>query len=247
MPCPEIPILFRDEHLVAVHKPHGLLVHRNAHAGREPFLVQLLRDQLGCRVYPVHRLDRPTSGLLVMALNPVAASFLARQFAGREVEKTYLAVVRGFVPESGVIDTPLLAESGAEQEARTDFERLGTTELPWPVGRYATARFSVVRARPRTGRTHQIRRHFAHIRHPIIGDVLRGDGRQNRFFREHLNLRRLLLASVSLAFRHPVSHAPLLWRCPLAPDLSGLLQRLGWEPSAWDPPRPFQDEPAPRP
>lgn len=229
MPRPEIPILFRDESLVAVHKPANLLVHRNAHAGREPFLVQLLRDQLGARVYPVHRLDRPTSGLMVLALTSEAASVLARQFAGRDVEKTYVAVVRGIAPASGRIDAPLLAASGAAQEARTDFERLAATELPWPVGRYDTARFSVVRVWPRTGRTHQIRRHFAHIRHPLVGDVLRGDGRQNRFFREHFGLHRLLLASVGLAFRHPAGHATMRLHCPLAEELIGLFRRLGWD------------------
>ena len=124
----EIPILFQDEHLVAVHKPAGLLVHRNAHAGREPFLLQMLRDQLGQRLYPVHRLDRPTSGLMVMALSPQAAHALALQFAGQGVSKTYLAVVRGFAPQEGVIEDPLKAQSGAWQEARTEFTRLATAD-----------------------------------------------------------------------------------------------------------------------
>lgn len=228
MPRPEIPILYRDAHLVAVHKPQGLLVHRNVHAGREPFLVQVLRDQLGARVYPVHRLDRPTSGLLIMALSPDMAAVLARQFASRVVEKTYLAVVRGFIPETGSIDSPLMAASGSAHEARTDFERLTTVELPKPIGRYSTARFSLVRVWPRTGRTHQIRRHFAHIRHPVIGDVLHGDGRQNRFFREHFGLHRLLLASVGLGFRHPSNGENQHLRCPLAEEVTELFQRLGW-------------------
>jgi tRNA pseudouridine65 synthase len=226
MTCPDLPVLYRDEHLVAVHKPAGLLVHRNAHAGREPFLVQLLRDQLGQRVYPVHRLDRPTSGLMIMAMTPEAASDLARQFAGRSVGKTYVAVVRGFTEERGTIDAPLIAESGAKQEALTRYERLDTMELPLPVGRYATARFSLVLVTPLTGRTHQIRRHFAHIRHPVIGDVLRGDSRQNRFFREHFGCHRLLLASVTVHFRHPVTDEPMRLTCPPAPDLQELFMRL---------------------
>jgi tRNA pseudouridine65 synthase len=229
MTCPDLPVLHRDEHLVAVHKPAGLLVHRNAHAGREPFLVQLLRDQLGQRVYPVHRLDRPTSGLMIVALTPEAASDLARQFAGRGVEKTYVAVVRGFTDERGGIDAPLRAESGAEQEALTRYERLDTVELPLPVGPYATARFSLVLVTPLTGRTHQIRRHFAHIRHPVIGDVLRGDSRQNRFFREHFDMHRLLLASLSLRFAHPATGEPLRLTCPPAPELQNLFARLGWQ------------------
>jgi tRNA pseudouridine65 synthase len=213
---------------VAVRKPPGLLVHRNAHAGREPFLLQLLRNRLGRRVYPVHRLDRPTSGLMIMALSPEAASILARQFAAREVRKAYLAVVRGYVAQSGIIDSPLKNDAGGESPALTEFTRLATAELPIPVGPHPSARFSLVKAEPRTGRTHQIRRHFAHIRHPVIGDVLRGDGRQNRFFREHFDMRRLLLASIALGFRHPRDHNDMCLACPPDRDMAELFERLGW-------------------
>lgn len=231
MDRPDVQVLWLDEDIVAVHKPAGLLVHRNAHAGREPFLLQTLRDRLGRLVYPVHRLDRPTSGLMVLALSPGAASVLARQFAAHETVKTYLAVVRGFTPPDGVIDAPLRAESGNEQSARTEFTRLATAEVGLPAGRYATARFSLVRVRPTTGRTHQIRRHFAHIRHPLIGDVLRGDGRQNRFFREHFGLHRLLLASVELEFRHPGDGRRMRLTCPPATEMLELFRALGWSSS----------------
>lgn len=224
----EIPVLYRDEHLVAVHKPAGLLVHRNAHAGREPFLLQILRDQLGQRLYPVHRLDRPTSGLMIMALSPQAAHVLALQFANQEVSKTYLAMARGFAPSQGLIIDPLKSESGTLQEAQTEFTRLATAEIPHPVGPNPTARYSLVQVRPRTGRTHQIRRHFAHIRHPLIGDVLRGDGRQNRFFREHFDLHRLLLASVELSFHHPEDNSRVTLTCPPAKELLDLFDQLGW-------------------
>ena len=227
----EAEILYRDDELVAVHKPAGLLVHRNAHAGREPFLLQTLRDRLGMRLYPVHRLDRPTSGLMIMALSPGAAAVLARQFAAQEVRKTYLAVVRGYTDEASVIDWPLRSESGTEAQARTEYSRLGTAEIPHPAGPHPTARYSLVRVRPMTGRTHQIRRHFAHIRHPVIGDVLRGDGRQNRFFREHFGLHRLLLASVELEFRHPGDGRRMRLTCPPARDMLELFESLGWTQS----------------
>jgi tRNA pseudouridine65 synthase len=224
----EIEILYRDDDLLAVHKPAGLLVHRNAHAGCEPFLLQMLRDRLGMKLYPVHRLDRPTSGLMIMALSPGAASVLARQFAAQEVRKTYVAVVRGYTAEEGVIDSPLKSQSGAEALARTEFTRLGRAEIPYPVGPHPSARYSLVRVEPRTGRTHQIRRHFAHIRHPLIGDVLRGDGRQNRFFREHFGIRRLLLASVALRFRHPAGGAEMRLQCPPDEEMRTVFARLGW-------------------
>jgi tRNA pseudouridine65 synthase len=227
-PRHELSVLYQDDWMVAVDKPAGLLVHRNVHAGQEPFLLQLLRNRLGRLVYPVHRLDRATSGLMILALTPPAASVLARQFARHEISKTYLAVVRGFTPVDGTIDSPLRSDSGTLREARTDFVRLATTELPVPVGRYASARFSLVRVHPRTGRTHQIRRHFAHIRHPIIGDVLRGDGRQNRFFREHFGLHRLLLASIALSFAHPDSGEAITLTCPPGPELTKLFRDLGW-------------------
>jgi tRNA pseudouridine65 synthase len=229
MPEAEIPVLYRDSHLVAVHKPAGLLVHRNAHAGREPFLLQILRDQLGQRLYPVHRLDRPTSGLMIMALSSQSAHTLALQFAAQDVTKTYLAVTRGFTPAQGLIDYPLKSESGTLQEARTKFTRLATAEIPGPVGPNPTARYSLVRVHPRTGRTHQIRRHFAHLRHPLIGDVLRGDGRQNRFFREHFNLHRLLLASVELSFDHPADNTRTTLTCLPSSELLDIFERLGWK------------------
>ena len=224
----EIPVVYQDEYFVAVHKPAGILVHRNAHAGREPFLLQMLRDQLGQRLYPMHRLDRPTSGLMIMALSPQAAHALALQFANQQVNKTYLAVTRGFTPPQGLIIDPLKSESGSLQEAQTEFTRLATAEIPHPVGPNPTARYSLVRVCPRTGRTHQIRRHFAHIRHPLLGDVLRGDGRQNRFFREYFGLHRLLLASVELSFHHPKDNSHVTLTCPPAKELLDLFDQLGW-------------------
>lgn len=230
MPSAEIPILYQDEHLLAVDKPAGILVHRNVHARQEPALVQLVRDQTGSHVYPVHRLDRPTSGLMLLARTSWAAAELAKQFALRQVQKTYLAVVRGFTAEHGVIDAPL--PNGADlQPAITTFRRLETTEIAAAVGPYTTARYSLVAASPATGRTHQIRRHFAHIRHPVIGDVLRGDGKHNRFFRDQFALRRLLLASVTLTFTHPQTKKTMHLVCPPGQELANLFTHLGW--SAW--------------
>jgi tRNA pseudouridine65 synthase len=234
-----LAILFRDEHYAAVFKPAGVQMHRSW-IDREPtqYALQLARDALGRRVYPVHRLDRPTAGCLLFALSPDAAARMMEQFAAGRVEKTYLAVVRGHVAESGVIDYPLVEEADVltdrrarrdqpAQPAVTSYRRLAAVELPHPVGRYATARYSLVRVTPHTGRRHQIRRHLKHIFHPIVGDTTHGDAAHNRLFREQFGCRRLLLAAIALATPHPYSGTHLHVTAPLDEELRGLLERLG--------------------
>ncbi len=187
-------VLHRNERWIAVDKPSGLVVHRGERTRTEPAVLQIVRDLVGRRVYPVHRLDRATSGVLVLALDREAAGWLGAAFAERRVLKRYLAIVRGWVAERGVIDSPLREEPTRDPaDALTEYTRLHCFEVPVPVGRYATARYSLLEAVPHTGRMHQLRRHFAHLRHPIVGDVRYGDGRHNRMFRERFGLHRLLL------------------------------------------------------
>ena len=212
-----LTILYQDEHLVAVHKPSGLLVHRSALArGETEFLLQRLRDQLAKRVYPVHRLDRPTSGVMVFGLSSEAAALLSEGFSERQVEKRYLAVVRGKAPEQERLDYPLREEDGTRPKAEmpampamTDIRRLDSVELPVQVDRYPVARYSLVEARPLTGRRHQIRRHLSRRGYPIIGDANHGRGRHNRYFAERFGQGRLMLAATKMAFRHPVTGEPL--------------------------------------
>jgi len=222
---------YLDEHLVVVHKPSGLLVHRsNIDRHETRFLLQELRDQIGQRVYPVHRLDKPTSGLMVFALNKACAQYFTQAFTEKTVEKTYLAVVRGYV-DNQVIDYPLKEQldkmtdamvqaDKAAQSALSEVDVLGKVELPIPVGRYPQSRFSLVRLKPHTGRKHQLRRHMAHIRHPILGDTSHGDGKQNAFAREHLNLHRLGLIAHTLAFTHPVGGEALRFTAEIDDDLA---------------------------
>jgi tRNA pseudouridine65 synthase len=196
-----IELLRVCERWVAVDKPAGLVVHRSERTREEPAALQLVRDQLGQHVYPVHRLDRATSGVLVFALDPETARHFGDAFTERRVEKRYVAIVRGWIDERVVVDYPLLEEGAAmHAEAVTEFARLSCFEVPVAVGRYATGRYSLVEAFPRTGRMHQIRRHFAHLRHPVIGDVRYGDGRHNRMFREQFGVHRMLLHAQRLAF-----------------------------------------------
>lgn len=240
MPEAPLEVLYHDEHLIAINKPAGLLVHRSEIDRHETrFAIQLLRDQIGQRVFPLHRLDKPTSGVLLFALNADVARLMMERFMGDAVRKRYLAVVRGYADEQGVIDYPLKEEldrmtdsraqqGKAAQPAVTEYQRLATVELPYPVGRYTTARYSLLRVTPRTGRKHQIRRHMKHIFHPIIGDTTHGDGRQNDFFRERFDCHRLLLAATALMLPHPVTNEPLLIEAPLEADYQRIIDRLGW-------------------
>ena len=208
-------LIYRDAHLLAVHKPAGLLVHRSPIDRHETeFALQYARElNEGEHVYPVHRLDRPTSGLLLFARNPETASVLGQAFMAGAVRKTYQAVVRGWTPESGVIDLPLRDKAMdkrdiSEQvmrEACTRYQRLATTELPVAIEGYASSRYSLVELYPETGRQHQLRRHLQHISHPIIGDTNYGRTRHNHFFAERFGAARLMLAATALSFQHPAT------------------------------------------
>ena len=224
----ELPIIYQDADYVVINKPAGMLVHRTPlAAAADVFALQVLRDQLGQEVFPCHRLDRPTSGVLVFALNKDALRAAQEQFQNRTTTKTYLAVVRGWAPESGHIDYDLRSEEEPDkvQDAQTDLRRLAISELPIPSARYSSTRCSLLELRPRTGRKHQLRRHMAHIRHPILGDTRHGDGAQNRFLREYCGLQRLLLHASMLEL--PVSAGKCLsFEAPLDSQFEQVLEKL---------------------
>lgn len=240
--APEVlPLLYLDEWLVVVNKPAGLLVHRSPVDRHERrFALQLLRDRLGGHVYPAHRLDKPTSGALVFARDPATAQSLASQFEDRLVDKRYVAVVRGWPAEDGLIDYALgpvrddraAAASEAAKPALTRFRRLATAELPRRVDRYPTSRYALLELSPQTGRRHQLRRHLAHVSHPIIGDTTYGKSGHNRLFTELFGSRRLLLACTKLVLQHPVTDTQLVVDAPLSADFAGVLRQLGWLPAA---------------
>ena len=237
-----LEILYRDEHLVAVHKPAGLLVHRSDIDRHETrFAVQLLRDQLGRRVHPLHRLDKGTSGVLLFALDAESARKVGVQFERNEVAKCYLAVVRGWPPESGLIDHALSRRfddygrklapeaQAAPLPAITSYRRLATVELPDRVDRYPQARYALVELLPKTGRQHQLRRHMKHIAHPIIGDSTWGKGEHNRFFQRRFDCHRLLLACTRIELRHPVFGSPLVIAAPPEATFTAIFSALGWD------------------
>jgi tRNA pseudouridine65 synthase len=233
--CPETPleILHADAALVAVMKPAGLLVHRTGLArDADAFAVQRLRDQLGRPVYPAHRLDRATSGVLLFALERDIHARLAAAFESGAVDKRYLAIVRGWPPAALTIEHPLSRlddeAEGPPRPATTRIVCLATAELDVRVDRYPTSRYALVAAEPLTGRRHQLRRHLKHAGHPIVGDTTYGQGRHNRLFRERLGSSRLLLHALGLRLAHPVSGAPLEIRAEPPEDFATVAAALGF-------------------
>ncbi|MEJ8756518.1 pseudouridine synthase [Pontibacter sp. H259] len=228
-----LDIIFEDAHYVAINKPHGLLVHRTRIAEeKKEFALQMLRDQIGQKVYAVHRLDRGTSGILLFAKSPEAAAPLVKQFEERKTNKVYYAIVRGYTPEAATIDNPIRPDKDHQhkeaQEAITHYTRLATIELPIPVGRYQTARYSLVKVTPETGRMHQIRKHFAHIRYYIVGDKKHGDWRHNKMFLEELSSTNMNLHAAELYFTHPYTSQQIALKAPLSPSMAALCKRFNW-------------------
>lgn len=234
-------VLWRDDRLVAVHKPAGWLVHRtwlDAHETR--FVMQTLRDQLGQRVYPVHRLDKGTSGVLLMALDAEAARAVTTMFEARQPQKTYVAMVRGWPQTHFSVDHALKPDDAPQdaepQQAVTHFRRLATLQIEVPVDRYPSTRVALVEAMPKTGRRHQIRRHLKHLAHPIIGDATHGKGSHNRWWAAQLQQQRLWLHARQLDLLHPFTGEALRlvsdWQDPLLnPDWQRLQQDWSWQ---WD-------------
>lgn len=239
-----LPVLYRDEHLIAINKPSGLLVHRSEIDRHETrFALQLVRDQIGQHVYPFHRLDKPTSGVLTFALDQDTARKMTALFSTGEVKKTYLAIVRGYTATDGHIDYPLkhmldpIADKKAkqdkpEQAAITNYARQATIELPYYVDRYPTSRYSLLKLAPKTGRKHQLRRHMKHISHPIVGDTTHGKSKHNHFFAQQFGVKRLLLHATAITFKHPHTQTPCSIQAPIDADFSRLLEKFNWQGNA---------------
>ena len=200
----------------------------------------MVRDKIGQYGYPIHRHDKPTSGVLLFALSKEIARMMTDIFKARETKKEYLAIVRGYTVEHELIDYPLKeqldkmtdAKANQDKEAQpavTEYERLGTVEIPYAVGRYPVARYSLLKLRPKTGRKHQIRRHMKHIFHPIVGDTTHGRTEHNNLFRAKLDCHRLLLHASSLGFKHPVNKEQITIAAPLDETFIKIVNKFGWQ------------------
>ncbi|WP_419803221.1 pseudouridine synthase [Mucilaginibacter sp.] len=225
-----LEILYQDEHLIAINKPHGLLVHRSALARDvHEFALQLLKNQIGKWVNPTHRIDRKTAGVLLFALDKQTEKLMQTAFAKNEVQKKYLAILRGHTLDYQEIDYPLHKENGALQDAFTAFKTLQRAELDIPLGAHPTSRYSLVEAKPTTGRMHQLRKHFSHIFHPIIGDRTHGCNKQNRMFKERWQMETMMLHAAELSFVHPVYGNLIVIKAPLQNEFSEVVQLMGWQ------------------
>ena len=239
-----LEIIYQDDYFLAVDKPSGLLVHRSPIDRKEKrFALQMVRNLVNRHVYPVHRLDRPTSGVLLFALSPEVLKQTAALFQAGLISKKYLAVVRGYIPEKGTIVHPvkeirdrfLCRKDGhavqpveKRQDAVTGYLRLATVELPVWVDKYPATRYSLAALYPETGRRHQLRQHMKHISHPIIGDTKYGKDVHNKFFAREFNCRGLLLSAVELNFTHPVTGKTVTIQAPPHSDFALILNRFNW-------------------
>lgn len=202
-----LPILYQDDDIVVINKPNGMLVHRSSIAlDAIENVLYLLRDQIDQYLYPVHRLDRKTSGILLFALNKSSASLMKSLFTDHGIQKTYHAIVRGYFPYEEIeLNYTLTNDRGKEQEALTTFRLMQKTEISVPFGKHDTSRYSLVEAMPHTGRMHQIRKHLAHMMYPIIGDRPYGCNKQNKLFKEKWDMTAMLLHAYTISFIHPIN------------------------------------------
>jgi len=235
-----LEILYKDEYLVAINKPTGLLVHKSMIDKHEIyFAMKMLRDQLEKWVYPIHRLDKPTSGVLLFALDSHTAKLLGEQFSSHSIEKTYIAIGRGYVADEGMIEHALLekldkisdkdkSKESEAKEAITAFRCLGQVEIDASVGRYDSVRYSLVELKPATGRKHQLRRHMKHINHHLLGDTKYGRGEHNKFVREKYNIHRLMLHALRLEIKHPYTEEKLVIEAPLDEVFKRILEEFSF-------------------
>ncbi len=237
----QLQIIYQDQYLIAINKPSGLLVHKSMIDRHEIYYaMKMLRDQLGGKwVYPIHRLDKPTSGVLLFALESDTARLMSEQFKKHAIHKRYIAVVRGYIEEEGLIDHPLkekldkISDKDASkykepQEAQTHYKPLAKVQLDASVGKYDTVRYSLVELTPKTGRKHQLRRHMKHISHHILGDTKYGRGEHNKFIRAEYGVHRLLLHCIELSFIHPYTQESIELKASFDTIFTKLFHNFQW-------------------
>jgi tRNA pseudouridine65 synthase len=226
-------IIFEDDFLICVHKPNNMLVHHAQHSRNvsdETSLLQLILDKKGMKVYPIHRLDRKTSGIILLAKETQFVSKFQELFTDHKIQKTYFGVVRGFSPDSKKIDSPVKGrDANVHKEALTDLKTIDRITLNIPVKPYDSSRYSLVELSPKTGRMHQLRVHSNKISHPLIGDTKYGDKNHDTMFAENFGWKNLFLHAGKLEFLHPFTSEILALRAPFPTDWIALFTEFNWK------------------
>jgi len=227
-----IEICFEDEYVIAVNKPNNLLVHHSFMArnmDEESTLIGLLQEQLSLKLYPAHRLDRKTSGLIILVKNKVEVSAFQDLFKFNKIQKTYHALVRGFTADSGVIDSPVKGrDANVHRDALTEYRKLQEVCLDIPVHPYQNSRYTLLELKPQTGRLHQLRIHLNKISHPIIGDPKYGDRFHNRMFETEFSCDKMFLHASSLNFVHPFTQKEITIKSEFPDDWHVILKIFNW-------------------
>ncbi|MGH1386379.1 pseudouridine synthase [Kordia sp.] len=225
-------ILYEDDFVIAVAKPNNMLVHHSSMArnqAEEQTLLELLDEQFGKSYFPMHRLDRKTSGIVLCAKEKTFVSSFQELFVTNQIEKVYYGVVRGFSPDTGEIDSAVKGrDANVHKEAFTAYKTLSTISLPIPVQPFETSRYSLVKLLPKTGRMHQLRIHLNKISHPLIGDPKYGDRFHNRMFQEEFEVSDLFLHAASLSFTHPFLNKPVVIQCPFPRHWHIIAEKFDW-------------------
>ncbi|WP_317131296.1 pseudouridine synthase [Polaribacter sp. IC073] len=226
-------VVFEDEYLLCVSKPNNMLVHHAHHSrnvSEETSLLQWIQEEKGIKVYPIHRLDRKTSGIILLAKETAFVSKFQELFTNNEIEKTYYGVVRGFSPATKTIDSPVKGrDANVHKEALTYFKTLAQVTLDVPVKPYDSSRYSLVELKPKTGRMHQLRVHTNKISHPLIGDAKYGDKNHDVMFDENFGWKNMFLHAGKLAFKHPFSGEELILKAPYPKDWIAMFKEFSWE------------------
>lgn len=226
-------VVFEDSEIIIAFKPNNILVHHSyatRNMSHETTLIKMLAEHGVASCYPVHRLDRKTSGLVMFAKDKKSIPDLQRSFEHNQIQKTYFGLVRGFIPLEGVIDSPVKGRDAIlYKEAETEFKRLNTIELPIPVQPYENSRYSLVELKPNTGRLHQLRIHMNKINHPLIGDPKYGDRFHNRMFEHEMNTTSLFLHARSLQFIQPFSKKEIIVNAPFPEHWQVFAELAKWE------------------
>ena len=222
-----LPIVYRDDDYLAINKPAGLLVHRTPLArDATEFAVDMLQEQIDQKVYSLHRIDRKTSGVLLFGLHRPIAQASQELFAQQRIKKRYLAIVRGRFPAAMIHERELKDDNGHLKSAVTEFSCISQCQMDIATAKFPTSRYSLIEAKPRTGRFHQIRRHLNRLNHPILADRPHGCSEQNRLMLKHFQLNQMMLHAIEMKFIHPLTNVPIEITAELPSEFIRMMKEL---------------------